>query len=228
MTLAKRLSISFAAVAAVLTVGTLGSGSAQAMIVTGSVTGTWDGSFGQGANVNVGDTFTADYSYDDATLKPYNVSNPGYYQYSEYYGSLLSLIVNSGSYSHTFDLANGYGFVSFADFAYDPSYVPYSYKTFSVQGYDYTSPGFNFFDSYTQKVDDHGTPSKYQSARLYTYDNQVENYPNGVYAFSNVKFTPDPTATAVPTPALLPGLIGLGIGVLRKRKGNVAEQAIEA
>jgi hypothetical protein len=33
--------------------------------------------------------------------------------------------------------------------------------------------------------------------------------------------------TAVPTPALLPGLIGLGMGVLRKRKAEAAKQAVE-
>jgi hypothetical protein len=33
---------------------------------------------------------------------------------------------------------------------------------------------------------------------------------------SNVNFSPDPTS--VPTPAMLPSLIGLGVGVLRKRK----------
>jgi len=34
------------------------------------------------------------------------------------------------------------------------------------------------------------------------------------------------TATAIPTPALLPGLLGLGVGVLRKRKA--ASTAVEA
>lgn len=34
--------------------------------------------------------------------------------------------------------------------------------------------------------------------------------------------------TAVPTPALLPGLLGLGIGVLRKRKGEAAEAGADA
>jgi len=35
------------------------------------------------------------------------------------------------------------------------------------------------------------------------------------------------TPTAVPTPALLPGLIGLGVGVLRKRKAEAAKQTSE-
>lgn len=34
-------------------------------------------------------------------------------------------------------------------------------------------------------------------------------------------------ATAVPTPALLPGLIGLGVGVWRKRKTEQAEELVE-
>jgi len=34
-------------------------------------------------------------------------------------------------------------------------------------------------------------------------------------------------ATPVPTPALLPGLIGLGVGVLRKRKAEAAKQTSE-
>lgn len=35
-------------------------------------------------------------------------------------------------------------------------------------------------------------------------------------------------ATPVPTPALLPGLIGLGLGVLRKRKAEVAKGSTES
>jgi len=35
-------------------------------------------------------------------------------------------------------------------------------------------------------------------------------------------------ATAVPTPALLPGLIGMGIAALRKRKGKAVDQPSEA
>jgi len=34
-------------------------------------------------------------------------------------------------------------------------------------------------------------------------------------------------STAVPTPALLPGLIGLGVGMLRKRKAEAAKQTSE-
>ncbi len=35
------------------------------------------------------------------------------------------------------------------------------------------------------------------------------------------------TATAIPTPALLPGLVAMGVGVLRKRKAEAAKEAVE-
>jgi hypothetical protein len=34
-------------------------------------------------------------------------------------------------------------------------------------------------------------------------------------------------ATSVPTPALLPGLIGMGLGAVRKRRENQAQEALE-
>lgn len=41
-------------------------------------------------------------------------------------------------------------------------------------------------------------------------------------------YTAPAPATAIPTPALLPGLIGMGVAALRqKRKGEAAEQAVE-
>jgi hypothetical protein len=46
--------------------------------------------------------------------------------------------------------------------------------------------------------------------------------------FNNFRLTSDGQATAVPTPALLPGLIGLGLGAWRKRKATIAEQKLEA
>jgi len=51
---------------------------------------------------------------------------------------------------------------------------------------------------------------------------------NSFAAFSEVQFDGTPyTAppTAVPTPALLPGLIGLGVAALRKRKAEEADEA---
>lgn len=234
MTLAKRLSISFAAIATALTVGAIVSAPAQAKIITGSVIGTWDDNYGQGANVNVGDTFTADYSYDDATLTFSDYSQPGFFQDFAHYGSLLSLVVNSGSYSHDFsnDSTSVYlGDFKFEDSIGDPS--SRSSKYFAVGGNEDTAPGLeSSFSAVKQVGEDSGEPFSYFEAGFYTLGSNV-NYPNGVSASSDVQFTPDPTAvptpdpTAVPEPALLSGLIGLGVGLLRKRKVEAANQTSE-
>ena len=51
---------------------------------------------------------------------------------------------------------------------------------------------------------------------------------SGASDFAINKLSLNITATAIPTPALLPGLIGLGVAALRKRKAEAAEQANEA
>jgi hypothetical protein len=49
----------------------------------------------------------------------------------------------------------------------------------------------------------------------------------GALTFDNFRLTSDNQTTDVPTPALLPGLIGLGLNVWRKRKAETSEQEIE-
>ena len=51
---------------------------------------------------------------------------------------------------------------------------------------------------------------------------------NGSNSFAINNLSLNTTATAIPTPALLPGLIGLGVAALRKRKAEAVEQANEA
>lgn len=48
------------------------------------------------------------------------------------------------------------------------------------------------------------------------------------FVFDDLSFTPASTATPVPTPALLPGLIGMGVAALRKRKAEAVEVTSEA
>ena len=57
--------------------------------------------------------------------------------------------------------------------------------------------------------------------------NSLDNKLDSQLTIDNVSGNVSP-ATSVPTPALLPGLIGIGMGVLRKRKAKAVEQAIEA
>ena len=60
----------------------------------------------------------------------------------------------------------------------------------------------------------------------YVRFNILSNYGNSfnTTGLSEVQFDGTP-ATAVPTPALLPGLIGLGVAALRKRKAEAAGEA---
>ncbi|MDX2241194.1 MAG: PTPA-CTERM sorting domain-containing protein [Leptolyngbyaceae cyanobacterium bins.302] len=229
MSLMQQLFAKGAALAAVIAVGTLSSGSAQAAIVTGTVTGTWDYDYVLG-NVTVGDTFKATYTYDDAALTPYSYSDPGYYEYTGWTGSLLSLIVESGTYSHTFDFASGGSYIQFEDFDGDPGYYYSDYRHFSVYGgdYDSTTEVSNNFYAY-KRVGKYfnGTPFESLYASLYGYDYVNGSATNGVYTYK-ANFTPDPTAVPVPTPALLPGLIGMGVAALRKRKAEAAKLANEA
>lgn len=59
-----------------------------------------------------------------------------------------------------------------------------------------------------------------------TADIRALRVSNSYVVLDNLTFS-NSNATAVPTPALLPGLIGLGVGVLRKRKAEAAKQAVE-
>ncbi|MBD2034679.1 PTPA-CTERM sorting domain-containing protein [Leptolyngbya sp. FACHB-321] len=224
MTLGKRISTSFAAVATLLSFGILSCDPTQAAIVKGSVTGTWDYSYVQGTNVSIGDSYTATYSYDDALLTPYSASIPGGVRYSGLYGSLMSLVVNSGSYSHTFDFSNGRGEVRFEDYIRDPDFYNASYtsKFFGVFGLDNTAQGYNFFRAYNQSEEFGSLPGilfNSEYARLNTRNNQGTD--TNLVEASNARFRSG--STAVPTPALLPGLIGLSISVLRKRKAQAAK-----
>jgi hypothetical protein len=52
-------------------------------------------------------------------------------------------------------------------------------------------------------------------------DHRPEFYPPGTYNYTNYVWKLD--AQAVPTPALLPALLGMGAAALRKRKDEAAE-----
>ena len=82
-------------------------------------------------------------------------------------------------------------------------------RTFSLTSFDLSDAGAGSF------------------AGFYTPD--VDGPANAVYTtqggFKSVGASFSATVTAVPTPALLPGLIALGVGVLRKRKSEVVAQS---
>lgn len=126
----------------------------------------------------------------------------------------------SGSYDHTFDFTPGVGngTFRFTDYANALSDTHVSYQGPQVIAYDTIGSESNHFRAEQFPGQYNGTPFLGEYAYAQTTDN------NGfltrqAYTTSNVNFSPDPTAvTAVPTPALLPGLAAFGLGVWRKRK----------
>ena len=182
---------------------------AQAAIVKGTISGTWNSS--AHGDLKLGDFFTATYEYDDDTkISSYNNSGTDYSN-SEFEVGLSSLVVTSGTYSHTFGV--GSGTFSFEDSSKTaPTYTPYSYQ-FTGVSWNPTGLGSNYFYAYRESEQDNGIPflNEFASAGI----------GNGSFAStnSNVNFSPTSTAvTAVPTPALLPSLAAFGLGVWRKRK----------
>lgn len=188
---------------------------AQAAIVKGTITGTWN-DYAQG-DLNLGESFTADYSYDDTAIVPFNNSSTDYSDTGFNVG-LSSLRVISGSYDHTFDLTPGplnAGSFYFRDYAKTaPTYTPYSYRLTGLYAAD-NGLEYNNFSAARQSSQYDGTPSLYEFAQAYTLDRYYGGaYKRYAHTYSNVNFSP----TAVPTPALLPGLAAFGLGVWRKRK----------
>ena len=194
---------------------------AQAAIVTGTISGTWD--YAAYGGFNLGDSFSAEYSYDDTTisLPPHlNYSYPSFSSSTYLSAALSSLRVTSGSYDHTFDFLTpgaGSGTFYFQEYAQNaPYYTPYSSRRVVVNAIDWSS-GFTSFSAERISGQDNGIPflTEYASAG----NGNSSFYTSLAGTYSNVNFSPTSTAvTAVPTPALLPGLVAVGLGVWRKRK----------
>lgn len=205
----------------------LNTSSAQAAPVTGTITGTWDeyvsGSF------SLGDVFTAEYSYDDAAIVPYDLSDLEVRDVG-FNVPLSSLKVTVGSsYSHIFDFsdpASSSGEFGFQDFTIlsrtnDPS------TNFKTAGLD-ASDGFdkadsNSFSAARRRAQHLEIPFSFPNSAQADYGSVDPN--TGVYTSqghgytssdsNDITFSPDPIATAVPEPSSLSGLMGLGaVGVL--------------
>ena len=192
---------------------------AQAAIVKGTINGTWN-DYAEGA-LNLGDSFTATYSYDDTAVVPYDYSGTtgSDVSHTGFNVGLSSLRVISGSYDHTFDFLTpgaGSGSFHFQDYALTPPHTPYSQRVAQVYATDTIGSEYNSFHASRQPGQNNGIPFLYEFAEASTYDNSTDTYDRYAATYSNVNFSPDPTA--VPTPALLPGLAAFGLGVWRKRK----------
>ena len=166
MTSIKSLSAVFATVATtVAALCTLGANSAQAAIITGSISGAWVNGGGFDAYtqgpINLGDPFTVTYSYDDTIFRNQHSGSATDYHLSTYTSPLLSLALTSGTYSHSFDFANGgSGSLYFQDYALAaPTYTPYSSLFIQLDAFDPTATGNNVFTANRNRGQNNGVPS---------------------------------------------------------------------
>lgn len=245
----KQFSLPIATLGAVLTVGAMHA-TAEAAIISGQVSGTWDYDsyyyWGyEPSEFKTGDTFTAIYTYDSDSITTNNYSNT--YYYDTYYEStvpLLSLILNSGTGSYTFDPSfsngNGYGYLQWLDVDYNNAYYGHqgTQKGTYLHASSYTGAESNYFYAQNYSGTDYsGNPYAYNYAYAYAYDYNTGKYLGYSYTnqpvFSSVVDplpTPTPNPTSVPEPSILLGLIGLGLGALGQRKAQgqatSAEQSV--
>jgi hypothetical protein len=220
----KPLSLALAAVA--LSLGSvsavLTASPGEAAIVSGQFSGTWqlDYTGTNPLNFSPGDAFTAAYTYDDTQVFNSDFSVPGETVNLYAYAPLLSLVLTSGSSSYNFDFTQGFGYVSSLYYSLAPSGGLYNSTRQVLQASDQVGPTSHYFFGISESgQDDFGQPFTYSgaSANALTVLNDASTDDLSVSGA-----VPTPGATPVPTPALLPGLVGLGMAAWRKRQQAAA------
>jgi hypothetical protein len=239
----KQVLLASATFGVVATIGTMSPQSAQAAIVSGQVSGIWTFENDGPGGYQVGDPFTALYTYDDADLitridnsSELVIDSGGTYSLTSNSKSrsvsLLSLVVNSGSVSQVFALSNepGSSSLNWLEFQSEEQKVDGTSKrdtnqvtSISVNGGIGSTRSLFQAQRQVSLFDGFFSDQSYAFVRLADYSNANEPFIppiNLLYASTDQPVTF--SATDVPTPALLPGLIGLGLGAIRKRKAIVA------
>lgn len=225
----KQISLSVATIAATVTISAVCSTTAQAAIVGGRVSGTWQAAAGGVNGLDVGTAFTADYTYDSASLVTTDVAsfNPSYSRYLVNSAPLLSLVVNSGAFNYAFNPGRLNSFNQF-DIQGGPASPQYASTGFSLYASEFSGQSVNTFSvgKFAGQFDNN-KPFEDILARFYIDDNGNFNDGYSSYAQTNaiIDGSLPPSGTPVPTPALLPGLVGLGAAALRKRKKQGQEVA---
>lgn len=220
----KLFSLSITTLLVAATVGVFCSSSAEALTIKrGRVIGTWDYDLDGGGGFNQGDTFVAEFTYDSDRITTRKEFYSEKYYYFEKAAPLLSLALNSGSISHRFDIRPGEGVGSFGWYQFQstsPEFGQRSQNETFLSAFEFLSPvAYSFYARASSKLDYYGSPSSESFASSYSYD-----YSNDAYLLraesDNATFS---GATSVPTPALLPGLIGLAVAVIKKRQADQAK-----
>jgi hypothetical protein len=212
--------ISLAAAVTAIALSTLNANSAQAAIVGGRVTGIWEGLYDeQTGGLNIGDTFTADYTYDDSQILITDDSSPGFTDLKSQ-ASLLSLTISSGG--TVFQNFNPVIGIVGGTYVSSPRF---NFQAFGISANDSGDPNQTYFNAANLLGNSPLSLGPLSIARLYV-SNSVTGNTSGVYTRTATTFSgafPNPTpANSVPTPALLPGLIGLGVKLSRKRRKSAA------
>jgi hypothetical protein len=218
----KQLSLSAATIVLTAMVGILYSTAAQAAIVGGRVSGTWQSAVGGVNGLDVGTDFTADYTYDSASLVTTDVAGSTYTKYLVSSAPLLSLVVNSGAFSYSFDLSGDDSF-QLLDILGGPISSEYASTGFSVFASEGSGSTLHEFSANkTTGQFDNNKPFDGSFARIiYNNSNGFSNAQTNAIVNGSIP----PSGTPVPTPALLPGLVGLGMAALRKWKNQGQEVA---
>jgi hypothetical protein len=251
----KQVLLASATFGVVATIGAMSPQSAQSAIVGGQVSGIWTFQNDGPGGYQVGDPFTALYTYDDANIV--TTINSSSTTTSDIDGSyrdnrnsqnrsvpLLSLVVNSGNVSQVFDFLRGFAFFNWADAQTEEQRITGGITTVNTTSRYQAQIFYNSYVSNDAYIAD-----GFDARRDTFLTNGVSAYDDSFASASlvdyppfniDINFLPMPvtllyastdqpvtfSATDVPTPALLPGLIGLGLGALRKRKAlAAAEQA---
>jgi len=149
-------------------------------------------------------------------------------------GVTFSNLFSTDFYSGRFPNANGTSAVNFNGPIFNPITIKFLQQQTAAAFSFVTNPGSSAFRSYLNgALVEAFNASTDISGNFYGFSNSLFDEirisaggTNGAALVDNLQYAYKPTA--VPTPALLPGLIGLGVGVLRKRKAEAAKQTSEA
>lgn len=143
-----------------------------------------------------------------------------------------------GSYSTTVATGNADAIDFLGYFKFDPEAS--GFKIPFTSDATWTSTSFNGFKLSSLDFDDNSSITGYTldtnmggldasriafTGNTFSVNWQGLSFDTNTYV--NVGFKTDSSSTAIPTPALLPGLIGLGVAALRKRKAEAAKQTSE-
>jgi hypothetical protein len=218
----KQVAMSGAAMAVSVSVNALYSTPTQAAIVSGQVSGIWDVDRDEEGGFNVGDAFTIDYTYDSDSIVEETESYPNGYSTISRTASLLSLVFKSNNLSQVFDLDPlvGEGFIFwFGSTSLSPEFFgQLDFIQTSITAYTQVGSRSGSLYAYSTIINATSGEPSFADLALGSFSDTTASENFRAIAF-DVEFsgaTPEPAS--IPTPALLPGLIGLGVSVLRRRK----------